>query len=79
MHLSRYIPAMREDWTNVPFLPEITRLALHAIGIDFAQQLATGVPESPMALRRIAFEMVDAQLAEARGELDRAVELYPIR
>jgi class 3 adenylate cyclase/tetratricopeptide (TPR) repeat protein len=69
-------PRMREDWSNVPFLPEMTRVALHAIGIDFAQQLVTGVPESPMALRRIALEMVDAQLAEARGELVRAVELY---
>ena len=69
-------PHMREDWTNMPFLPEITRLALRAIDVDFADQLATGVPQSPMALRQVVVEMVDAQLAEARGEFDLAAELY---
>jgi tetratricopeptide (TPR) repeat protein len=69
-------PHMREDWTNVAFLPEITRVALSAVGLEFAQQLATGIPKSPMALRRISLEMVDAELAEARGELEQAAELY---
>jgi hypothetical protein len=69
-------PRMREDWTNMPFFPEIIRVALRAIDVDFADQLATGVPPSPMALRGVVVEMVDAQLAEARGELVRAAELY---
>jgi tetratricopeptide (TPR) repeat protein len=69
-------PSVREARNYTAYLAEITRVALGAVGIEFAQQLATGIPESPMALRRISVEMVDAQLAEAHGELDRAVELY---
>ncbi len=67
---------MREDWTNVAFLPAIARVALGAIGVEFAHQLVSDIPDSPMALRRISREMVEAELAEARGDLDRAVELY---
>ena len=69
-------PNIREAWNYTAELPEITRVALGAVGIEFAQQLATGIPESPTAFRQISLEMVDAQLAEARGELDRAEELY---
>ena len=69
-------PNMREDFANVAFLPEITRVALGAIGLEFAQKLATGIPASPMALRRFSNDMVEAQLEEARGEFARAVELY---
>ncbi len=69
-------PNIREAWNYTAELPEITRVALDAVGIEFAQQLATGIPESPTAFRQVSFEMVDAQLAEARGEFDRAQQLY---
>jgi hypothetical protein len=69
-------PNIREAWNYTAELPEITRVALGAVGIEFAPQLATGIPESPTAFRQISFEMVDAQLAEARGEFDRAEDLY---
>jgi tetratricopeptide (TPR) repeat protein len=69
-------PHMREDWTNVAFLPEITRVALRVVGLEFAKQLATGISPSPMALPRISLEMVDAELAEAQGELEQAAQLY---
>ena len=69
-------PNVREAWNYTADLPAITRVALRAVGIDFAQQLATGIFESPWAFRQISLEMVEAQLAEARGELERAEELY---
>ncbi|HET6713428.1 MAG TPA: adenylate/guanylate cyclase domain-containing protein [Actinomycetota bacterium] len=76
LHELEAYPHMREDFNNMAFFPEITRVAMGAVSVEFAQQLMTGIPESPMPLRRISLEMVDAQLAEALGELDRAEELY---
>ena len=76
LHELEAYPHMREDFDNMAFFPEITRAALGAVGVEFAQRLVTGIPESPMPLRRVSLEMVDAELAEARGDLDRAEELY---
>ncbi|MGZ8601432.1 MAG: adenylate/guanylate cyclase domain-containing protein [Actinomycetota bacterium] len=76
LHELEAYPHMREDFDNMAFFPEITRAALGAVGVEFAQRLVTGIPESPMPLRRVSLEMVDAQLGEARGELDRAEVLY---
>ena len=76
LHELEAYPNVREALYYAECLPQLVRLALRAVGIEFAHQLAMGVPESPKALPRISIEMVEAQLAEARGELDRAVELY---
>ena len=76
LHEIEAYPNIREGLSYPECLPQSTRVALDAVGIEFAYQLATGVPASSMALHRISLEMVDAQLAEAGGELDRAEELY---
>jgi hypothetical protein len=78
LHELEAYPSIRDALGYAESLPQIVRVALGAIGVGFAQQLTDGIPESPIALRRISLEleMVDAELTEARGELDRAVELY---
>jgi class 3 adenylate cyclase/tetratricopeptide (TPR) repeat protein len=76
LHELEAYPNIREASDYADLLPQNTRVALGAVGIEFANQLATGVPESPFALRRLSLEMVDAQLAEARGLFDRALDLY---
>ena len=74
LHELEAYPSIREAWGYADSLPQNTRVALEAAGIQFAQQLATGVRESPLS--RISLGMVEAQLAEALGEFDRAAELY---
>ena len=58
------------------YLPELVRIAIEAVGVEFAQQLASDPPPSPLERARVAREMVMAELAEARGELEDAAVLY---
>jgi hypothetical protein len=69
-------PEVRDSWNYPAYLPEMIRLSLVAIDTTFAERLAEGVPHRPMELHRISREMVSAELAEARGDLEEAVTRY---
>ncbi len=69
-------PGIRLAWNYATYLPEIVRLALASTDVDFAASLARGLPEHPYELFQLSMSMVNAQLAEARGEHERASDLY---
>jgi hypothetical protein len=58
------------------YLPELVRLALAAVGVEFAGQLTADLPDSPMGRHYVALKMAHAELAEARGEHERAADQY---
>jgi tetratricopeptide (TPR) repeat protein len=67
---------IRSSWSFAGHLPELTRLTLMALGLDAASELAGDAGKHETELSRVASRMVEAELAEARGELDRAADLY---
>jgi class 3 adenylate cyclase/tetratricopeptide (TPR) repeat protein len=69
-------PSIRLEYNYPAYLPEIVRVALWAGGPDLAARLADDVPDHPIALHRAARGMVEAELAEAQGDLERAVRAY---
>jgi hypothetical protein len=69
-------PIVRQSWNYPSYLPELIRHSLQAVDVAFAERLADWEPNPSMALHRIAQAMVDAHLAEARGDLDTAIAGY---
>jgi hypothetical protein len=69
-------PSIRLEYNYPAYLPEIVRVALWAGDPDLAVRLADDVPDHPIALHRAARGMVEAELAEAQGDLERAVRAY---
>jgi hypothetical protein len=69
-------PNSRDAWNYIAYLPEIVRLSCTALGEAFAERLTVGIPTSTMERSRVSLEMVEAELSEVRGQLDRAAELY---
>jgi tetratricopeptide (TPR) repeat protein len=67
---------IRGSWNYPAYLPELTRLALTALGLDAASDLARDAGKHVTERGRVARRTVEAELAEARGELDRAADLY---
>ncbi len=76
LHELEAFPNIRDAWNYAAYLPELVRLALDAIGIDFATKLTQGIPDYPTKLNDVSFAMVEAELAEAHGELESAADLY---
>ena len=69
-------PTIRQSWNYPSYLPELIRHSLQAVDVAFAERLAEWEPNPSMALHGIARAMVDAHLAEARGDLDTAIAGY---
>ncbi len=69
-------PNIRDAWNYGGYLPELVRLAIAAVDTEFAPKFTEDIPDYPTALNRVSFAMVEAELAEAHGELERAADLY---
>ena len=66
----------KSAWNYTSYLPEIVRLSCAVQGVDIAERFTVGIPPSVMERFKVAMTMVEAELAEARGDLSRAAELY---
>jgi len=73
---SDWRPQVRESYNFTIYLPELVRIAIRAIGVEFAQQLAEEAPSPTLERQRVAHAMAQAELAEAREDHEIAVELY---
>jgi tetratricopeptide (TPR) repeat protein len=69
-------PDVREAWNYANYLPEVIRSALAAVDVGFAESLTTGLPDPVFERGRVSRLMAQAEVAEARGEFERAAELY---
>jgi tetratricopeptide (TPR) repeat protein len=74
-HELEAIPNFREAWTLPTYLPALVRTVIALGDPDFAGRLIEGVrPVTQFHQHSLA--MVEAQLTEARGDLERAATLY---
>ncbi len=69
-------PNIRDAWNYPVYVPELVRLSCVALDATFAERLTVGIPPSTTELSRVSLGMVQAELAEARGEHERAADLY---
>jgi class 3 adenylate cyclase/tetratricopeptide (TPR) repeat protein len=69
-------PSIRESWNYVAYLPEVVRVAIAAGDTELATRLADDVSPTRLQQTRVGLCMADAELAEARGDLEPATELY---
>ena len=70
------LPSIRDSWNYMTYLPELVRLAIVATGLEFAERLASDLPDTSLELHRLSLQMASAELAEARGEPARAAGLF---
>jgi hypothetical protein len=70
------VPEVGKTWNFAAYLPELVRTSLEASGVPLAEAFVALRSRSPFELDRISNLMVDAELAEAGGDISRAADRY---